>query len=48
MHASKMSLPEDSSYPELLGIHICSNKVVARRDLDHGFKLAAYPVSLRT
>lgn len=47
MHAGKMGLSQDGGYPKLLGIHVCPDQVVARRDLDHGFQLAAHSVSLR-
>lgn len=47
VHAGKLCLTEDGGYPELLGIHIRTHHGVARRHLDHGFQLAAHPVSLR-
>lgn len=46
MHASEVRLAEDSSYPELLGIHVRTHQGVARRHLHHGFQLTAHPVSL--
>lgn len=46
VHASEVRLAKDSSYPELLGIHVRAHQGVARWHLDHGFQLAAHPVGL--
>lgn len=47
MHASKVSLSEYSSNPKLLRVYVCSNQVISRWYLNHGFHFTAYAVPLR-
>lgn len=46
MHAGKVSLPENSSNPQLLRVDICPHQMISRRYLHHGLQLTAHAVSL--
>lgn len=46
METSKVFISKECCYPEFLRIHVCSNKMISRRALNHGLQLTPYSVSL--